>query len=276
MDYLELNVPVTDTMQSEILIAELAVFPFESFVEEEGMLKAYIPGEKLAGCKDAVDAMLAGAEVAGARYIAIETVNWNAVWESNFEPVDVDGQCVIRAPFHPRRDDVRLEVVIMPKMSFGTGHHATTHLVTAEIMKRDFSGLYGLDMGSGTGVLAIVAAKLGASRVDAVDIDQWAYENSAENIAANAVEGVVVPILGDVSAVKGRVYDFIFANINRNILLSDMPSYAAMLKTGGEIILCGIFYPDVEAISRRASECGMETTATSLRDGWAAVTVVKK
>ena len=143
MDYVELNVPVADAGQAEIVTAMLADFPFESFAEEAGVLKAYIPKEALYGCKEETDRMLAGLGITG---IEIETQNWNALWESNFEPVEVDGVCTIRAPFSPAPVQ-GLDIVIMPKMSFGTGHHATTWLMTAELMKRDLSGPSGLDMG---------------------------------------------------------------------------------------------------------------------------------
>lgn len=270
MDYVELNVPVADAAQAEIVTALLADFPFESFAEESGVLKAYLPKEALYGCKEEVDAVLAGFGVTGAAYIEIETQNWNALWESNFEPVEVDGACTIRAPFSPAPER-GLDIVIMPKMSFGTGHHATTWLMTAELMKRNLSGLSGLDMGSGTGVLAIVAVKRGAEHVDAVDIDDWAYENSRENIAENGVEGRVTPVLGDASAIAGREYDFILANINRNILLADMPRYAETLRAGGELIMSGILERDVQAIEERAAGLGLRPEGTRVREGWAVV-----
>ena len=208
MDYVELNIPCRSAEESEILVAELSDYPFESFADEEHMLKAYIPQECLIDCKEAVDALLARHSIEGARYISIESQNWNALWESNFTPIDVYGKVYIRAPFHAARPDYPVEVVIMPKMSFGTGHHATTRLMCREIVAHDFSGCRCLDMGSGTGVLAIVAAKRGAEAVDAVDIDEWAYENCRENIAADLAKiketgftDVIVdvrPSLGDV------------------------------------------------------------------------------
>jgi ribosomal protein L11 methyltransferase len=272
MNYIELNIPVNDPLDSELLVAELAELPFESFQEDEGILKAYIPGSKLPDCKGRVDAILAARGIAGARYIEIETQNWNAVWESQFDPVEVEGKLVIRAPFHDAAGDEVREIVIMPKMSFGTGHHATTWLMSAEMMDHDFAGKRVLDMGSGTGVLAILAAKLGAGSVTAVDIDSWAFDNSRENIAANGVEGVVKPVLGDASAIRGERYDTVLANINRNILLADMPAYvAAMNPDGGELIVSGIFESDIEAIERRAVELGLWPAGQRLKDGWAVV-----
>ena len=161
MDYIELTLDAADAEQAEILTAELADFPFESFEQEGARLKAYIPQERLADCKGEVDALLAHYGVGRATFLSIEPQNWNALWESNFTPVEVDGRLTIRAPFHaPAATEA--EVVIMPKMSFGTGHHATTCLMASGLLDRDVTGLRGLDMGSGTGVLAIVAALRGA------------------------------------------------------------------------------------------------------------------
>ncbi len=276
MDYVELNIPCRSAEESEILVAELSDYPFESFADEEHMLKAYIPQERLIDCKEAVDALLARHSIEGARYISIESQNWNALWESNFTPIDVYGKVYIRAPFHAARPDYPVEVVIMPKMSFGTGHHATTRLMCREIVAHDFSGCRCLDMGSGTGVLAIVAAKRGAETVDAVDIDEWAYENCRENIAANGVADRINPVLGDSSWIVGRHYDYIFANINRNILLADMPRYAAALTGRGELYMSGILEGDVDTVQARAEECGLQFDSARYADGWAVMHCVKR
>ena len=247
MNYISLNIAFSDAMQAEILTAELADYPFESFEADAGTLKAYIPQEQLADCKGEVDALLARYGVQG-RYIAIETQNWNAVWESNFPPVDVEGRLLIRAPFHEPAPAGVMEVVVMPKMSFGTGHHATTWLVSRAVLDLGVAGRRGLDMGSGTGVLSIVAAKCGAAHVDAVDIDDWADANCRENIASNGVADRIEPMLGDVRRIAGRHYGFILANINRNILTADMPAYAAALEPGGDLVMSGFLEQDVPAI----------------------------
>ena len=202
MDYVALNIPCSDDEQAGILTAELADFPFESFETGDGVLKAYIPQERLADCKEQVDGLLARYGVAG-RYISIETQNWNALWESNFPAVDVEGRLRIRAPFHEAAPAGETEVIVMPKMSFGTGHHATTWLMSRAVLDLGVAGRTGLDMGSGTGVLAIVAAKCGAAHVDAVDIDDWADENCRENVAANGVSERITPMLCDVSLIAG-------------------------------------------------------------------------
>lgn len=271
MDYVELNIPIVDAEQGEILTAYLADYPFESFATEKGRLKAYIPQEQLADCKEEIDALLAEQGIAAPRYVSIEAQNWNALWESNFDPVDVDGRIYIRAPFHAPAANGAMEVVIMPKMSFGTGHHATTHLMAAAITDLDVAGRNGLDMGSGTGVLAIIAAMRGAAHLDAVDIDAWADENCRENIQANGVADRITPILGDASVIEGRHYDFILANINRNILLADMPRYRAALVAGGTLLMSGILEEDIPSIVARAEELGMRFAGSTLKAGWAVV-----
>lgn len=274
MDYISLQIPVTDAEQGEILTAELADYPFESFETEGSMLKAYIPGDRLADCKSEVDALLDRYGVTG-RYIAIETQNWNALWERNYPATDVEGRLRIRAPFHEAAPAGELEVVVMPKMSFGTGHHATTWLMSRAVLDLGVSGRRGLDMGSGTGVLSIVAVKCGAAHVDAVDIDDWADANCRENIAANGVSDRITPILGDVRSIVGRHYDFILANINRNILLADMPSYAAALNAGGDLVMSGFLEADVPALVAAAEGFGMTLVETAGRDGWMMVHVRK-
>lgn len=274
MNYIALNIDSVEEELSEILTAELADYPFESFETGEGTLSAYIPQEKFAGCKAGVDALLARYGVAG-RYDVIETQNWNELWESDFPPVDLQGRLLIRAPFHRPAAQGVMDVVVKPDMSFGTGHHATTYLMAEQMLAMDFSGASVLDMGSGTGILAILAAQRGAVVVDAVDIDEWAYENCLENIQANGVQTVVCPILGDVSAIGGKVYDYILANINRNILLADMAQYAASLRKGGLLLVSGILDLDADTIVGHAARLGLAQTATNTRDGWAQVTFQK-
>ena len=274
MDYISLQIPVADAEQGEILTAELADYPFESFETEGSTLKAYIPGDRLADCKSEVDALLERYGVSG-RYIAIETQNWNALWERNYPATDVEGRLRIRAPFHEAAPAGEMEVVVMPKMSIGTGHHATTWLMSRAVLDLGVSGRRGLDMGSGTGVLSIVAVKCGAAHVDAVDIDDWADANCRENIAANGVSDRITPMLGDVRCIAGRHYDFILANINRNILLADMPSYAAALNAGGDLVMSGFLEADVPSIVAAAGELGMTLVERAERNGWMMVHVRK-
>lgn len=276
MDYIELNIPISDRQTEEIITAYLSELPFEGFYTDAGTLKAYIPSEKLCDCKELADEILMRYGITGYRYIYLESRNWNALWESNFTPVEIDGTLLIRAPFHAPRPDIELEAVIMPKMSFGTGHHATTYLMGRLISKYDYTGRKCLDMGSGTGVLAIIAAKLGAEKVDAVDIDQWAYENCKENTEANGVSGRINPVLADANYIAGRIYDDIFANINRNILLADMPRYAASLTSGGRLFLSGILLSDTDTVISAAEKQGFRTVRTEQKDGWSAIELLKE
>ena len=257
-----------------MLIAELSDYPFDGFTEEEDCLKAYIPEADFRMWRSAIEESL---ERNRCRYTAAEVPdrNWNTVWESNFEPIDVEGRCRIRAPFHSKNPACEYDVEIMPKMSFGTGHHATTWLMSRAVLGLGVAGRTGLDMGSGTGVLAIVAAKCGAAHVDAVDIDDWADENCRENVAANGVADRVEPMLGDVGRIAGRRYDFILANINRNVLVADMPAYAAALDAGGWLLMSGILEADVAPLSEAARAAGFSVTGHALRDGWARVDAVK-
>lgn len=274
MDFVALHIPVADDVQAEILTAELAEWPFESFETEAGTLKAYIPQERLADCKPEIDALLARCGVGG-RFISIEAQNWNALWEQNFPATDVEGRLRIRAPFHEPAPAGEMEIIVMPKMSFGTGQHATTWLMARAVLDLGVGGRCGLDMGSGTGVLSIVAAKCGAAHMDAVDIDDWADANCRENIAANGVETLVEPMLGDATRIAGCRYDFILANINRNILLRDMAAYAAALLPGGDLLMSGFLTDDVPAVTAAAAAEGMHLVATASRDGWMMVHVRK-
>ena len=274
MDFVALNIPVADGAQAEILVAELAEFPFESFESGSDVLKAYIPQERLADCKTEVDALLARYGVSG-RYISIEAQNWNALWEQNFPASDIEGRLRIRAPFHEPAPEGEPEIIVMPKMSFGTGQHATTWLMARGVLDLGVAGRRGLDMGSGTGVLSIVAAKCGAVHVDAVDIDEWADANCRENIAAHGVEACVEPMLGDVARIAGRTYGFILANINRNILLRDMHAYAAALLPGGDLLMSGFLEADVPAVVEAAQAEGLAFVASVSRDGWMMVHVRK-
>ena len=276
MNYIELNISVPSAEIAEILTAELSELPFDSFTTEKGMLKAYIPQDALVDCKADADAVLAQYGIAEYRYVQIEAQNWNALWESNFEPVDVEGRVMIRAPFHTPNPNAEFEIVIMPKMSFGTGHHATTNMMVQLILDLDLKDKCGLDMGSGTGVLSIAACHRGAKAVDAVDIDDFAFENCAENIATNGVTHLITPILGDARVLEGKHYDFILANINRNILLADMDNYLRCLAPGGDILFSGFLDEDVAIMTTAATSRGLTLTAERHHAGWAALHFTRK
>jgi len=281
MKYIEYKIScIPDEESSEIMVAELAELGFDSFSdysETEKSISGYLPASEISRYEKEIHEYL---EDSGRPYERIEIkddTNWNALWESNFEPILIEGRCHIRAPFHEKRDDVEHEVVIMPKMSFGTGHHATTSLILARLMDADLTGKKGLDMGSGTGVLAILAVKQGAAHVDAIDIDRWAYENCIENIEMNRVGDRISVQEGDASLLcKSEKYDFILANINRNILLTDMEHYTRVLKTGGAILFSGFLEVDIPVIQRKARELGLAPVEAVLKNGWAMVECKKE
>ena len=275
MKYKEYTIEVADDQDREILIADLGDLSFDSFAEEDRLLKAYIAEQAERENRDEIDRFLHDAQ-RNYRVEELPDQDWNAVWESNFEPIDVAERCRIRAPFHPKNPACLYDIVIMPKMAFGTGHHATTYLMADEIMRQNLSGLSGLDMGSGTAVLSILAILSGAAHVDAIDIDEWAYRNGAENVQGNGMENAISVELGDASLLAGRHYDFVLANINRNILLADMEAYAATLSSGGILLVSGILEADVPTIVECAEKFGLERDEVRYRSGWSVVKFIMK
>jgi ribosomal protein L11 methyltransferase len=205
----------------------------------------------------------------------IEEQDWNAVWEASYEPVTIAGRCHIRAPFHEPKPDVEYEIIIEPKMSFGTAHHETTSLMIEYILEEDFNGKSLLDMGSGTGVLAILARKRGASPVVAIDNDPWAYENNIENNARNGIDDITVK-LGDANAIGEQVFDVIIANINRNILLNDMHLYAKSMHSGSCIFFSGFYQGnDLNIIKEKAASLGLEFVSNKVKNEWTAAKFIK-
>ena len=244
------------SLGNEILMAELGYVGFESFLENPMGLKAYIQK------KDWNENILNGVQVLDSNEFEItyssneiEQVNWNEAWEKNFHPIEVDQKCVVRAPFHPQVN-VDYEIVIEPKMSFGTGHHETTYMMLQHILETDFSEKTVLDMGCGTAVLAILAEFRGASKIDAIDIDSWCYKNSLENIERNNCKNIQT-FLGNVSLLKNKKYQIIIANINRNILLKDMASYSSCLEKGGRLFLSGFYNEDLDLITATCTKLNL-------------------
>ena len=277
MKYVELNISTTDPMQAEILTALLSDYPFEAFAEEDGALKAYIQEVDYDECQDEVEQIIKGQEVSFTASPVVQQ-NWNAEWESSFEPVEVAGErpILIRAPHHAPAEQGVIDVVIAPRMSFGTGHHATTALMSQTIASMGFEGKRGLDMGCGTGVLAIVALKCGAEQMTALDIDDWACDSCRDSIALSGVEEKVDVRCGSIEQVlAGEKYDFVLANINRNILISMMPTFAELLPAGGKLLMSGFLREDVGHIEASATEQGFAVENIIEREGWMVV-VCKK
>lgn len=275
MIYLEFKFVIEPVQPaSEILIAELGEVGFETFVENEDGVTAYIQKEEFN--EDALsDIYILESNEFQISYTSkeIEQVNWNEEWEKNFHPIMVDDICSVRAPFHPKVE-AEYDIVIEPKMSFGTGHHATTHMMIQFLLKQDFSGKKVLDMGCGTGVLAIVAEKRGAEAVDAIDIDSWCYENTVENVERNGCKNVTA-YQGTADLLKDQRYDVIIANINRNILLEDISIYSRHLETGGDLYLSGFYEADIPAIKEECESKGLTFKEKLERDEWVALQFLK-
>jgi ribosomal protein L11 methyltransferase len=259
---------------SEILIAELSYAGFESFVENEEGLTAYVVSEEFD------EEAFAGLHILQSDEFEItyssqeiEKVNWNIEWEKNFNPIIVDDQCSVRAPFH-EKPETEFDIIIEPKMSFGTGHHATTHMMLQFILNNDWEGKTVLDMGCGTGVLAILTEMKGAKSVDAIDIDNWCYLNSMENVVRNNCELISV-YEGAAELLEGKHYDMVIANINRNILLEDISKYSECLNPGGKLFLSGFYIEDIPAIEGECNLNGLKIEDELEQENWAALSFIK-
>ena len=274
-DFIEVHITLDPPEPGrEILIAHLAQLPFDSVLETEDGLKAYIPE---AGWKKNFSDILEGISIPGTRLdYAISTIrsqNWNAIWEAGFEPIQVGEHCYIRAPFHPK-STAQYDIEIMPKMSFGTGHHETTHLMLELLLDEEVRGKNVLDMGCGTGVLAILACMMKAKEVHAIDIDSWSYRNTLENSRRNTC-GTIKTAQGDASILASLPkFDVILANINKNILLADIPSYVLQLNPGGVLALSGFFLEDLRDIDLKCQEVGLRQEKFHRKNNWVAAKYV--
>lgn len=275
MNYIEYKFTISPTEPwTEILLAMLSVHAFESFTETESGLNGYVRADQ--DSESAVKEEIANLHDAQIEYVRteIEQRNWNSEWESNFQPILVKEQCYIRAEFHESQPDIPYEIVIQPKMSFGTGHHATTHLMVEYILESKLEGKSVLDMGCGTAILAILAKMKGAGYTEGIDIDEWSVENSIENAEKNMVE--VVVRLGDVSLLGNQQFDVILANINKNILMADIPDYVKNLNfVNGELILSGLLESDFEDIKQRCEEFDLEFVSKKQKEEWIALKFIK-
>lgn len=276
MQYLEFEFSVNpQNPYSDILIAHLADIGFDSFSETENGVDAYISKDIIDEnrIKEIIKSMV-DCEI-NYSFSLLPEKNWNEEWESNFNPVIVEDLCVIRAPFHSPIKNIKQEIIINPKMSFGTGHHETTYLMIKKMFSLDFENENVLDMGCGTGVLSILASKLGAENILAVDINEWAFENSEENCKVNNVSNVEVK-LGDATLLSENKFDIILANINKNILKQDMKNYAECLKSEGHILLSGFFENDVDELKSVAEKFGFVYVSKEVKNNWALIHLVKQ
>ncbi len=261
-------------MGTEILIAELGYAGFESFVENEAGVIAYIQKPEW---NDSIldDIFILSNPEFKISFTKeeIEQVNWNKEWEKNFKAIEVDGICAVRAPFH-KKTNVAYDIIIEPKMSFGTGHHETTHMMIQHILQLNLTDKTVLDMGCGTGILAILAEMKGATTLDAIDIDNWCYLNTVENVARNNCSKITA-YEGDASLLKNKKYDVIIANINRNILLKDIPTYANCLNTNGTLLLSGFYDADIPLITDACNAEKLTFVTHFNRNDWVSIKFIK-
>ena len=269
-NYLEFSFKISPLQPwNEILMAELIEIGFDSFTEENDGILGYVQ-------KDLFDDnQLKNLPLFQNQGVKIEfsftempNINWNEEWEKNFEPINIDDKVLIRAEFHESVPGMH-EIIIQPKMSFGTGHHPTTHLMIQQMMEMDFKNKKVLDMGCGTSVLAIYAKQIGAGETKAIDIDEWSVENSKENAERNNVELDIE--LGTAENLGKDRYDIILANINRNILISDIPVYESVLNNGGQLLLSGLCFFDVDDILEVCTENNLKMKKKLQREEWVSI-----
>ena len=272
MDYIKVTFYITpdNATNREIFIALISELPFESFTDDSENLDAFIP-EKLFNeeeinsfCEDLfIDSKMT--------FQKIKSINWNEEWEKNyFKPLKVNEQCTIRAPFHGDVPEVKYEIIINPKMAFGTGNHETTLLMMKYLFELDLKNKTVLDMGCGSGILSILSSKLGAKSVTSIDIDQWSFENTLENANLNGIENLEV-ILGDAKAIPGKKFDVILANIHKNIIIQDLAIYSQHLHLHGNIILSGFYEKDENDVKKEARSNKLIHYNTKSDNNWIAV-----
>lgn len=269
MRYFEFNFsPVSENMLREILTAELLEKGFDSFQEDENELVAYLPDVLFHDSLLTEIIFLQAHPEIRVKIEKLEEQNWNAEWEKNYPPVTIAGKCHVRAPFHPPMPGIQYEIVIEPKMAFGTAHHETTQIMVEWLMNMDVMGKDVLDMGCGTGILAILANKMGAGSVTGIDNDEWAWQNARENFRNNSIPESFAQ-MGDAGLIGTERYDIILANINRNILIKDMLNYARGLRSGGELLISGFYQSDTEDLKTTASQPGLEFSGMKSKNEWA-------
>ncbi|AKQ47348.1 50S ribosomal protein L11 methyltransferase [Rufibacter radiotolerans] len=275
MSFIEVTITASPEY-SEILIAELSELGFDIFQETDQGFQAYTEEDKFS--EEALQELLERYSFAGEfpyQTKSIAKQNWNEEWEKNFEPLLIADKVSVRADFHPKPEGIAYDIVITPKMSFGTGHHETTTLMIENQLTLDHTGKRVLDMGCGTGILAIMAEQLGAREVLAVDIEDWTVENARENAERNNCKTLEVR-LGDASVLQGEApFDLILANINRNVLLEDMPVYSKLLLPGGPLVLSGFYTEDLPVLQEKATECGLSFQNSRSKNNWVSAIFLK-
>ncbi len=267
-EYFEVRIPTGgDEQRSALIVAGLSGLGFGGFVEEEGAVLTYLERDERS--PEDFREWLSASGFAEAEINIIGEKNWNEQWEQDYRPVIVGGNIMVRAPFHEPMPGITHDIIIEPRMAFGTAHHETTAMMLGMIPEIDPGGKHVLDMGCGTAVLAILAHKLGAAAIMAVDNDEWAYANSVDNVRINDASNIEV-VRGDAGDIAQRHFDIIFANINRNILLQDIPRYAASLRKPGKLLMSGFYSNDLPMIEETAEKYGLKLEHARTVNDWTA------
>jgi ribosomal protein L11 methyltransferase len=278
MEYKKVNFKIEpdNEVNREVLIAKLAESDFDSFTETDDTVEAFIPAAKFS--EEFINKETLSPYQFFTFNYTVETIpdqDWNEIWEKNyFKPLLINDECLIRAPFHTDYPSANYEIIVEPRMAFGTGNHETTFLMISEILQLDLAGKKVLDMGCGTGVLAILASMKGAKELMAIDIDENAFNVTLENIRLNHIPNIEVK-LGDADILSNDNYDYIFANIQRNVLLQDLPSYYNALNDQGTIIMSGFYLSDLDVLKLKAEAIGMTYIGHKEKNNWVAATFIK-
>ena len=285
MQYIQLSLKITPSREiiTDILSFHLGEIGYDSFIVSENGLEAYIPSKNFSdkALKETLHHLstdlfeLLNDVNISYKFNHIEDKNWNKKWEENyFKPLILFDKCIIRSSFHQVDEKYDYEIIIDPKMAFGTGHHQTTYLMLQEILKLDLKDSAVLDIGCGSAVLAILASKMGAKHIVAIDIDEWAFDNAKENTVLNDINNVDVR-LGEVDLVENEKFDFIFANINRKILLQDIKHYSNIMNKGGTLIMSGFYLDDVSDLKLESQKHNLSFKKTEQKDKWCAIVHTK-
>jgi ribosomal protein L11 methyltransferase len=279
MRFLQITIPVTDPSLQEILIALLPDLGYEGFEQQQSALQAFLPAESFDAAT--LETLLLQIPALSTpetpllySTVILEERNWNEEWEKSFQPVQVGHFCAVRAIFHPPIPGVTHELIVTPKMSFGTGHHATTYMMLEAMQHLDFQGKQVLDFGTGTGVLAILAEKLGAASILAIDNDDWSIENARENISENTCFSISAEKMDKIPG--DRLFDIILANINKHVLLAEMRSIGQQLTIGGVILLSGLLENDFEEIENEAQTNNLSISEKMTKGSWICLKVQKR
>ncbi len=273
MDYYKVEIKITpfEEWLRDVLASQLAETGFESFVEIEGGLEAFVPAPQFN--EGELENVLGSFEDEfhfSNHKELIKSRNWNEEWEKNyFEPLVINNECVIRAPFHKAFPKVKYEIIIEPNMAFGTGNHETTSMMVETILELDMKGKSVLDMGCGTGILGILASRRGAKKITAIDIDDWAFSGATANAGINNIINMEVK-LGDASLLGSELFEVILANIHKNVLLRDMPLYEKVLLPGGVLVMSGFYQEDLEDITEKAISIGLKPAGYKTKNNWVA------